>query len=418
MNINRDYYLDKLIRFQENKLVKIITGVRRAGKTYLLFSLFYSYLLNNGIDDEHIIKVKLDKIEYQELLNNFNLYKYIKEKIIDKKKYYILIDEVQLCKGFESVLSSFLDYPNVDIYVTGSNAKLLSKDIITEFRGRSHEIYLPPLSFKEFYTTCPNLSFQEAYLNYSTYGGLPILNTYDNKDKVDILTSILNETYLTDIIERHKIKNNKELDDLLSFVASNIGSLINPRKLANTLKSLNNSKISEMTISSYLSFFEDAFIISKATRYDIKGKKYLSTPYKYYFTDLGIRNAKLNFRSQDDAPHIMENIIYNELINHGFNVDVGVVEHFNKEKNTTKRNTFEIDFVCNLFDKKIYIQSAYSISDKEKLNQEKNSFKYSNDNFKKIIITNDLIYPHYNEEGIYFISLKDFLLNSETILDN
>ena len=416
MKIKRDIYLQKLIDRIGNGLIKIITGVRRCGKSYLLFELFYNYLKEQGVDDRHIIKLALDDRINKEYRNPDTLCKYVHEQIVDDKEYYILLDEVQFVSEFEDVLNSFLHIKNADTYVTGSNARFLSKDIITEFRGRGDEIHIAPLSFKEFYSAY-NGSKEDAWKEYCLYGGLPkVLEYKTNEDKANYLKNIFDETYLTDIKERNKIRNDAELSELLDILSSSIGSLTNPKKLSDTFKSVKQVSVHPDTLNNYLEYLSDSFLISQSKRYDIKGKKYINTPSKYYFTDMGLRNARLNFR-QNEETHIMENVIYNELKIKGYNIDVGVVEYSKLENGKSVRVQAEVDFVCNMADKRYYIQSALSIPDREKMLQEQNSLLRIPDSFKKIIIAKDAISTHYNEDGVLIVNLFDFLLK-DNILEN
>lgn len=415
MVINRDKYLKQLIAHQWNQRIKIITGIRRSGKSYLLFHLFKQYLLNTGVKPFQIIEIQLDDRINKELRNPDNCLNYIRKKVKDDKSYFLLIDEVQLMSEFEDVLNSCLHIQNLDTYVTGSNSHLLSSDIITEFRGRGDEIYLRPLNFLEFYTTCPNLDFDSAWLQYITYGGLPycaLLPTAE--EKVNYLTHLFEEVYVRDIVERHHIQYPNQMEQLLNIVSSDIGSLTNPKKLENSFLSLGGEKISDRTIKQYLDHLADAFIIERADRYDIKGKKFISTPSKYYFTDTGLRNARLNFR-QLEKTHLMENIIYNELCGRGYSVDVGMIE-INERQSDGKyiRKQLEVDFVCNKADERIYIQSALSIPTEEKREQEEKSLASVNDSFRKVIITSDRVLKHYDEQGVLIMGLQDFLLNPES----
>ena len=411
MEIKRDYYLQKLIDRKNNNLIKIITGIRRCGKSYLLNHLFKNYLLDNGVDNSHIIMVALDDDMNSDLLDTKKLRKYINEKVIDNDLYYILLDEIQMVDNFEGLLNGLLRQENLDIYITGSNSKFLSSDIITEFRGRGDEIRVYPLSFKEFYSNYDG-NKEEAWVEYYTYGGLPLVMSYKKEeDKMQYLEAQKQNVYLNDVIERNKVQNKEELEKLIEVIASSIGSLTNPLKLANTFKSYNkNTLLSDKTIYNYLSYFEDAFIIEKALRYDIKGKKYIDTPYKYYFTDIGIRNAFLDFRQQEEN-HIMENIIYIELKRRGFKVDVGVVEVRNKDG----RKQYEIDFIANKGNNKFYIQSALNIDTKEKREQEEKSFMSVNDFFKKIIIVKDNIKRWRDDKGIVIMGITDFLLDDDSL---
>ena len=370
MEIKRDYYLQKLIDRKENHLIKVITGIRRCGKSYLLNHLFRNYLLNSGVDENHIIAIALDDDDNSNLLDSKELREYINDNVLDNDLHYILLDEIQLVPNFEGLLNGLLRKENLDIYVTGSNSKFLSSDIITEFRGRGDEIRVYPLSFREFYSNFDG-SKEEAWEEYYTYGGLPLVMSYKkDEDKMQYLESQKQNVYLNDVIERNNVQNKEDLEKLIEIIASSVGSLTNPLKLSKTFKSYDkNTLITDKTIYNYLSYFEDAFIIEKSLRYDIKGKKYIDTPYKYYFTDIGIRNAFLNFRQQEEN-HIMENIIYIELKRRGFKVDVGVVEVRSKDG----RRQYEIDFIANKGNNKIYIQSALNIDIREKREQDKSPF--------------------------------------------
>ncbi len=411
VEIKRDYYLQKLIDRKNNHLIKIITGIRRCGKSYLLNYLFKNYLLNSGVKENHIIMIALDDNMNSDLLDTKKLREYINEKVIDNDLYYILLDEIQLVDNFERLLNGLLRQENLDIYVTGSNSKFLSSDIITEFRGRGDEIRVYPLSFKEFYSNYDG-SREDAWIEYYTYGGLPLVLSYSKEeDKMQYLESQKQNVYLNDVIERNNIQNKEDLEKLIEVIASSIGSLTNPLKLSKTFKSYNkNTLLTDKTIYNYLLYFEDAFIIEKALRYDIKGKKYIDTPYKYYFTDIGIRNAFLDFRQQEEN-HIMENIIYIELKRRGFKVDVGVVEVRNKEG----RKQYEIDFIANKGNNKFYIQSALNIDTKEKREQEEKSFMNVNDFFKKIIIVKDNIKRWRDDKGIVIMGITDFLLDEDSL---
>lgn len=415
MEIQRDSYIEKLIIRKHNNMIKIITGIRRCGKSYLLFNLFKNHLLSTGVKLDHIIELSLDDISNKKYRNPENLYNYVKSLIIDDDMYYVLLDEVQMVTGFEDVLNGFLHIKNVDTYVTGSNAKFLSKDIITEFRGRGDQIHIYPLSFNEFYSYVQG-DKSIALRNYMYYGGLPqivAMVTYEQKQSY--LINLFLETYITDIINRNNVKNDEEMQELLNVLSSSIGSLTNPKKLSDTFKSVKHVDISSPTIKNYLDYFMDSFLIDKALRYDIKGKKYIDTPSKYYFTDLGLRNARLNFRQIEDT-HLLENVIYNELKVRGFSVDVGIVTISEKDTNGKQvRKQLEVDFVCNKADVRYYIQSVLSISDREKLVQEQRSLININDSFRKIIITNDNVIAHYNEEGILIINIFDFLLNPDIL---
>ena len=409
--IKRDMYLQKLIDRQKNGLIKIITGIRRCGKSYLLDPIYKNYLLSQGVKEDHIIKIDLDERKNNKYLNPDALDEYIRSKIIDKNMYYVILDEIQKVEDFESVLNGFLHIENVDIYVTGSNSKFLSSDIRTEFRGRGDEIRVLPLSFSEFITGYEG-NREEAWNEYKTYGGLPrILSQKTNEQKSKYLKDLFERTYLSDIIERHNIQRIDVLDSLVNILASSIGSLTNPKKLSDTFVSSSMKDVSINTITTYINYLLEAFLIEKAERYDVKGKQYISTPSKFYFSDIGLRNARLNFRQQEED-HIMENILYNELLYRGYNVDVGVVEI--REKNLRKQ--IEVDFVCNQADKRYYIQSALSLPTREKTLQEERPLMNINDNFKKIIVVKDNIKNWTTEEGITVIGLQEFLLNKESLL--
>ena len=413
--IKRDIYLKALIDRKENDMIKIITGIRRSGKSYLLDPIFKNYLLSQGIKEDHIIKLELDSLENEEYREKHKLYDFVMSKIKDDEMYYILLDEIQLVKDFESVLNSFLRKKNLDVYVTGCNSKFLSSDIVTEFRGRGDEIRVYPLSFAEF-SSGYNGDNRDAFKEYITYGGMPyILSRKTEEQKSKYLNSLFENTYINDIIERNKIQRKDVLDIIINLLASSVGSLTNPKKIANTFISNSMVDVTDKTVGNYIECLLDAFMINKVDRYDIKGKKYISTPSKYYFTDIGLRNARLNFRQQDEE-HLMENIIYNELIVRGYNVDVGVVEHFeNDSTGKTIRKQLEVDFVCNQASKRYYIQSAFAIPNKEKMEQEQKSLININDSFKKIIIVKEDINLWRNEEGILIISLEEFLLNQNSL---
>ena len=411
MEIKRDYYLNKLISKQNNGLIKIVTGIRRCGKSYLLDPMFKNYLLSNGVKEDHIIKIDLDIRENKKYLDPDVLDSYIKEKLVDNEKYYIILYEFQKIVDFESVLNGLLKIKNVDVYVTGSNSKFLSSDIVTEFRGRGDEIKIYPLSFKEFYSVY-DTDKVTAWKDYITYGGLPLVILQKEKEeKINYLNFQTNNVYLNDVIERNNIINDKELYELVQMISSSVGSLTNPTKLYNTFVSKGSGNIiTDKTIYSYLGYLEDAFIIQKSLRYDIKGKKYIDTPYKYYFTDLGIRNSILGFR-QIEENHIMENVIYNELKIRGYNVDVGVVEI--REKDDKKK--LEIDFIVNKGYDRYYIQSALNMDSDDKKIQELRPLLNVNDFFKKIIVVNSDIPKYKNENGILIIGIYDFLLNKDSL---
>ena len=415
MEIKRDKYLQQLIESRQNGFIKVVTGIRRCGKSYLLNVLFYKYLLANGISEDHIIRIDLEDRLNKDLRNPDTMLHYVHNRIKDKDLYYIIIDEVQLMDEFVDVLNSFRHIENADTYVTGSNSHFLSSDIPTEFRGRGETIHINPLSFSEFYSVKGG-DKQEAWREYYTYGGLPLILSFDNEEKkINYLKNLFETVYLADIIERHKVKNENEMRELMLIIASSIGSPCNPTKLSNTFKSVKNVNIGSQTISNYLSYLLDSFLLNKAIRYDIKGKKYINTLAKYYFADIGLRNAILDMRQQEET-HIMENIIYNELIVRGYRVDVGMVEikTLNKEGKWL-RSQLEVDFIASLGSKKYYIQSAFSIPDREKEIQESRSLININDSFKKIIIVKDYIMPRRNEEGILTIGLFDFLLKENSL---
>lgn len=429
MEIKRDYYLEKLINRKHNGLIKVITGIRRCGKSYLLNTLFYQHLLANGIDEEHIIRFAFDSADDLYLIGEslISLEKenrkvdpekfmaYIRSKITDKSMYYILLDEVQLLDCFETVLNGYLRKDNMDIYVTGSNAKFLSSDIITEFAGRGDEIHMYPLNFSEFMTVFPGDKY-EGLSQYMLYGGIPLVVLREEaNDKVAALSNLFSEIYVRDIAKRNKVRNIGELEDLLNILSSSIGSLTNPEKLKDTFRSVKKSKITAATIKKYLDYLEDSFLLESAHRYDIKGKAYIATPQKYYFSDLGLRNARINFR-QFEQTHAMENVIYNELRMRGYSVDVGVVPIAEKNKEgKVIRKQLEVDFICNLGSARYYIQSAYSIPDEDKFNQETRPFRKIDDSFKKIIVTKDIVPAHYDENGIFTINIYDFLLDPKSI---
>lgn len=410
MEFKRAVYLNKLILKKHNGLIKVVTGIRRCGKSYLLFDLFKKHLLETGVEENHIIEMPFDSFENKKYRDAEIFYPYIKEKILDNEMYYILLDEVQLLSDFEAVLNGLMRIKNVDVYVTGSNAKFLSKDIITEFRGRGDELHIQPLSFAEFMAEYDGNKY-DGWNEYVLYGGLPqvvLLSTVE--EKIEFLKNIFKETYINDIIGRHDIKNKAEFEELIDILASGIGSLTNPKKLSDTFKSKKQKVISVNTLKNYLDYLCDAFVVNKAIRYDIKGKKYIDTPHKYYFTDVGLRNARINFRQLEEN-HTMENIIFNELISRGLNVDVGIVT-VNRDK---KRQQLEVDFVCNKGSKRYYIQSAFAIPDEIKLKQESRSLQNIDDSFKKIIVVKDVPAPWYTEDGILVIGIYDFLLNPNSL---
>ena len=411
MRFEREHYIKKLISSKHNHLIKIVTGLRRVGKSYLLFKLYKQHLLDNGVDASHIIELQLDSFAHRKYRKADTLYEYVENQTKqDTQMYYVMIDEVQMLESFVDVLNGFLHIENLDVYVTGSNAKFLSSDIVTEFRGRGVQIHLQPLSFKEIRENS-EMETSSLWRDYIYYGGLPMVVLENDKArKAEILQELLKETYLSDIINRNSVKNDTELEELFCLLASNIGALTNPNKLANTFVSEKKVKISHNTIKTYIDYFIDSFLIEKAVRYDIRGKKYIDTPYKYYFTDLGLRNALLNFR-QVEPTHIMENIIYNHLIGNGYKVDVGCVTFYQKDdEGKTLRTTLEIDFVCNKGSERVYIQSAYSLPDEDKQKQEQRSLTFTDDSFTKIIITTDDIPTHIMSNGIIMMNVYDYLL--------
>lgn len=414
MEIKRDRYLNALMRKRGNGLIKIITGIRRCGKSYLLGTIFNNALLSEGISQDHIIHMSFDSFENERFLNPHEFYSWAKQKLVDNEKYYFLLDEIQMMEKFESVLNGLNEKPNVDLYVTGSNAKFLSKDIATEFAGRGDEVHMYPLNFSEFKSAYNGTDFH-ALEDYMLWGGIPLVALAQKEDKPQLLKSLFEETYIRDIIVKNKIRNQRELDDLLNILSSSVGSLTNPEKLANTFRSVKKSKITANTIAKYIDYCEDSFLIDSAIRYDIKGKAYIETPQKYYFTDIGLRNVRLGFR-QNEQTHIMENIIYNELKVRGFNVDVGVVPITEKnERGMTLKKQLEIDFVCTRGQKKYYVQSAYSLPDSAKRAQEIRPFLKAGDSFKKIVITNDLTPPVYDDNGILTVNFLDFLTDESLI---
>ncbi len=430
MEIKRDYYLSKLINRKHNGLIKVISGIRRCGKSYLLNTLFYNHLLECGVKEDHVIKFAFDsaedldligenliELERNELKVNPNKFMdYIKTKILDNDTYYLLLDEVQQLDCFESVLNGYLRKSNMDVYVTGSNAKFLSKDIVTEFSGRGDEIKMYPLSFEEFMSVY-NGDKYEGLNEYMLYGGIPVVVLRDNsQDKISTLDALFNEIYLSDIIKRNKVRKKDDLSDLLNVIASSVGSLTNPEKLKNTFKSVKKSKITSTTISKYLEYFEDSFLVEPSKRFDIKGRAYIDTPQKFYFVDAGLRNSRLNFR-QVEQTHLMENIIYTELRRRGYKVDVGVVTVYEKDEQGKQiRKQLEVDFVCNLGSKKYYIQSTYSMPSEYKRKQEIRPLKNIDDFFKKIIVTKDIVPSTYDDNGILTISIYDLLLKFDEFI--
>lgn len=415
MDIKRDKYLSDLVNRMNNGMIKVVTGIRRCGKSYLIFTIFKNYLREQGVDEAHIVTIELDQRKDKKYRDPDIILEYIESRITDDEKYYILLDEVQLLKDFEEVLNSLLHIKNIDIYVTGSNSKFLSKDVITEFRGRGDEIHIFPLTFTEFMQAYDG-DIYRGWAEYVVYGGLPLTVTMKTEEqKIKYLTNLFEETYLKDIIERHHIEKTQELEDLVNVLASAIGSLTNVPKIEATFRSVIQSNISSNTIRQYIEYLEDAFVINKANRYNVKGRKYIGTPNKYYFEDVGLRNARLGFR-QIEETHIMENIIYNELRSRGYSVDVGVVEKRGKNKDGKEERTYlEIDFIANLGSKRYYIQSAFSMPTEEKRDQEKSSLINVGDSFKKIIIVKDVVNVTRDEEGITTMSIYDFLLKENSL---
>ncbi len=408
----REKYIQQLISLRHNGLVKIVTGLRRVGKSYLLFTLFKQRLLQEGVHQNHIIEIQLDSFADRRLRKAETLYTFVQEKVqADSGMYYVIIDEVQMLEDFVDVLNGFLHIGNVDVYVTGSNAHFLSSDVVTEFRGRGIQIHLHPLSFKEI-QEATKVDVLHLWRDYMYYGGLPmVVLEADPVRKAQMLSDLLHETYLNDIINHNRIKNDSDLEELLIMLASNIGALTNPTKLANTFKSEKKSQISHNTIKQYIDYFKDSFLISRATRYDIKGRKYIDSPYKYYFADLGLRNALIGFR-QVEPTHCMENILYNYLTEQGYLVDVGNIFYIGKnETGKLQRSTFEVDFVCNRGSERIYIQSAYRLPDEDKLQQEQRSLMLTGDSFRKMILTTDNIPCHSLENGIVVMNVYDYLLS-------
>ncbi len=429
MEIRRNFYLDKLIKRKNNGFIKVITGIRRCGKSYLLNNLFYHHLLESGVDADHIIRFAFDSADdlYRigESLIGIEKEKrgadpekfmaYVRTKVVDNGMYYLLLDEIQMLDCFEAVLNSYLRKDNMDVFVTGSNAKFLSKDIATEFAGRGDEVHMYPLSFAEFMSVYEGDKYM-GLSEYMLYGGIPLVVLRDGaNDKAAALQNLFREIYIQDIVRRNRVKNIGELEDLLNILSSAIGSLTNPEKLKNTFRTVKKSKITSNTIKKYLNYFEDSFLIESAQRYDIKGKAYIETPKKYYFSDLGLRNARINFR-QFEQTHSMENVIYNELRMRGYSVDVGVVPIAEKDRNgKVTRKQLEVDFVCNLGSSRYYIQSAYTMPDETKRTQEVRPFRKIDDSFKKIIITRDMVPTQYDEYGILTINIYDFLLDPKCL---
>ena len=415
MVIKRDIHLKKLIDSKHNGVIKVVTGIRRCGKSYLLFNLFCQHLKEAGIADDHIIKVDLEDRRNKELRDPDALLRYIDSHMTDQQMYYILLDEVQHVNEFEDVLNSYLKIENADVYVTGSNSRFLSTDVITEFRGRGDEIRIAPLCFREFMSVYQGTK-EKGLEEYMLYGGLPKVLDYPTVErKIEYLKSLFKKTYLTDIKERYKIKNDDDLEELIDIVASSIGGLTNPSKLENTFQTVKHSNITHTTIKSYLDMLQDVFLIERSVRYDIKGRKYIDTPAKYYFSDLGLRNARINFRQYEET-HLMENLIYNELRLRGMSVDVGVVVKNEKDANgVSVRKQLEVDFVCNQGSQRYYIQSALRLSSEEKREQEVRSLKSINDSFRKFVITEDLISRYHDNEGITYMNIYEFLLDENSL---
>ncbi len=413
MEFKREQYIQKLEAYKHNHLIKVVTGLRRVGKSYLLFKLFKRHLVECGVAANHIIEIALDDFAFSGYRNAEKMYHFVKEASSnDNGMHYVFIDEVQMLDRFVDVLNGFLHIDNLDVYVTGSNAKFLSSDIVTEFRGRGVQVNVNPLTFKEILTEKGG-EVTSVWKDYMYYGGIPLIVTEsDASIKREMLHALVKETYLTDIIGRNKVKNDLELSDLFNILASNIGTLTNPTKLSNTFKSEKNVSVNSWTIKQYIDYFEDSFLLKKTIRYDIKGKKYIDTPCKYYFSDIGLRNSALDFR-QVEPTHVMENIIFNHLIQFGYNVDVGVMERYSKDKNgKTVRNTLEVDFVCNKDNDRLYVQSAFSIPDGDKLEQEQRPLYLIDDSFKKIILTNDTVPAHRLNNGIYVMNVCDYLVDN------
>ncbi len=411
MYFSRQRYLNKLIAHKNNHLIKVITGIRRSGKSFLLFDIFYRHLRSEGVTDDHIIRIDLENRRNKSLRNPDALIAHIDSLMTDNDTYYIMLDEVQMVPEFEDVLNSYTKIDNADVYVTGSNSKFLSRDVITEFRGRGDEIHLYPLSVSEIAEAVPQFGWEQLWQQYLTYGGLPFtVQLQSDDEKSSYLKQLFRETYLRDIKERHNVRNDMALETILDIVSSSVGSLTNPSKLERTFNSLSRTTLSSATIKEYLGYLEDAFLIHRAMRFDIKGKKYISTPYKYYFSDIGLRNARLNFRQIEES-HIMENVIYNELLMRGYNVDVGVVEL----RQGDDRKQIEIDFVVNRGSQRYYIQSAYAISSEEKWRQETRPLEAVGDSFKKIVIVKDDILLRHDDRGITTLGLRQFLLDENSI---
>lgn len=416
MVIQRDIYINKLVNRMHNGMVKVITGMRRSGKSYLLFNLFADYLTHQGVDERHLIKVDLESLYNIELRDPLRLLRHIDSLITDDKMHYVMLDEIQLVPQFEEVLNTFLKRGNVDLYVTGSNARLLSKDVVTTFRGRGDEVRVHPLCFAEYYSDCHEMPLDAALQSYMQYGGLPQTKAMStSSQKEEYLKQLFVNTYIIDVKERYSLNNDKELDEIIDIIASSIGGMTNPQKLQRTFKSIKNSNITSANIKLYLDMLQDAFIIEKAIRYDIKGKKYINTPAKYYFEDLGLRNARLNFR-QTEPTHLMENLIYNELRLRGYSVDVGQVTlNTRNEQGISTRKYLEVDFVCNKGYDRLYVQSVYAMPSQEKMEQELRSLQHIGDSFQKIVIVGGLQPTYRNDDGILIVNLSDFLLSKVSI---
>lgn len=414
MEIRRDIHLKRLIASRHNRLIKVVTGIRRSGKSYLLRVLFKNYLIANGTKEDHIIELDFENRRNKKYRDPDLLIEFIDSKMVDQDMYYILLDEIQLVNEFEDVLNSYLSIKNADVYVTGSNSRFLSKDVITEFRGRGDEIHITPLSFAEFSSAHPEMESYNALQEYLTYGGLPYVCTEpDEQKKINYLQGLFEKTYLTDIKERYHIRGVEVMDELLNVVASCIGGLTNPSKIENTFRSVKGIKLNQNTVKEYLEMLEDSFLITRCVRYDIKGRKYIDTPQKYYFEDLGLRNARIGFRQVEET-HLMENLIYNELRIRGYLVDVGVVPTRVKDVDGAyRRSQLEVDFVCNLGSERVYVQSAYRLPTEEKRKQEMASLLKIDDSFRKIIITEDLIKRHMDENGVEWVNVYDFLKSEE-----
>ena len=415
MEIERNGYLQQLILRKDNGLIKVITGIRRCGKSFLLFHIFKKYLLKNGVVEDHVIEIALDGIENEELRNPKTCYQYVKAAIKDNESYYLLLDEIQFMPRFEEVLNSLLRISNIDIYVTGSNSRFLSSDIVTEFRGRGDEIRVYPLSFAEFYSVYDG-EYEDAWSDYMIYGGLPqVAGFRTERQKAEYLKNIFTSVYLKDVVERNGIQSMDDLSTLVDILASVIGAPTNPTRVSNTFASERQTSYTNKTISNHINYLEEAFLISKSNRYDIKGRKYVGANLKYYFTDLGLRNARLNFRQQEPT-HIMENIVYNELLIRGYNVDTGIIDVLGKTQEGKRvRKQLEVDFVVNQGSQRYYVQVAYDMASKEKQSQEFRSFRNIPDSFKKIVIVDGTAKPWRNEEGFVIMGMRYFLLNSDSL---